>query len=239
MPHAERDIYASAPLRQLVQTQTRAMLPSLQRCTGDHALLIDTCIDGTPPAVPLLGCWVRLCIGATTGYRGDLRASTAEPLPFVDDAFDLLLLRHALEATPHAASLLNESVRVLAPGGMLVITGVHPLSCWSPWMYWRGRNPPHRLHMPLQLGQCLRQAGLDLEPLRRVGSLLPRATRASDSPADSPLGGGYVLLARKRRHSVTPLRHQPLPLRVAANNQLSPGAPRSPALPQSKEQYFQ
>lgn len=239
MHHADHDIYASAPLRQLAQTQTRALLPSLQRCAGDHALLVDACGDDAPPALPLLGCWVRLCIDPATGYHGDLRASTSEPLPFVEDAFDLLLLRHALEAAPDSAALLSESVRVLASGGTLVITGVHPLSCWSPWIYWRGAIVPSRLHLPLRLGQRLRHFGLDLESLRRVGSVLPRVSRVPESPPDSTLGGGYVLVARKQRRSVTPLRSRPLPMHVAPSNQLSPGAPRSPVLSRSKEQYFQ
>ena len=239
MHHADHDIYASAPLRQLVQTQTRALLPSLQRCVGEHALLIDACGEDAPPALPLLGCWIRLCIDAADGYRGDLRASASEPLPFVADAFDLLLLRHALEASPDSAALLSESVRVLASGGTLVITGVHPFSCWSPWLYWRGRDAPRRLQMPVRLAQRLRHFGLDLEFLRRVGSVLPRVSRLPESLPDSALGGGYVLVARKQRRSCTPLRSRPLPLRVATSNQLSPGAPRSPVLSRSKERYFQ
>lgn len=239
MLYADRDIYASAPLRQLVQTQTRAMLPCLQRCTGDHALLVGTCVDDVPPALPLLGCWTRLCTDAGAGYLGDLRASRNEPLPFVDDAFDLLLLRHALDAVHDPSALLTESLRVLAPGGVLVITGVHPLSGWSPWMYWRGRDVLYHLHLPLGLGQRLRHAGLELDPLRRVGNPLPKATHGSSSSLDSVLGGGYILVARKRHRSVTPLRPAPLPLRVASNNQLSPSAPRSAAQSRSKEQGFQ
>lgn len=238
MVNADRDIYASAPMRQLVRTQTRAILPSLQRCAGGHALLVDVCGDEDPPALPLLGCWSRLCIDAGTHYRGDLRARTDEPLPFVDEAFDLLFLRHALDAVPHAVELLSESLRVLAPGGVLVITGVHPLSCWSPWMHWHAGSVPHQLHMPLRLSQHLRRAGLEIEPLRRVGNILPRTRPVSNSNADSALGGGYVLLARKRQWSVTRLRQKPLPLRVANNTQLAPGAPRSAAQSRSQERYF-
>ena len=217
----DRDIYASAPLRQLLDEQARAMAANLQRCFGTHALLVSASELDVPPALPMLGCWIRLCV-QDGRYAGDLRAATDEPLPFIDDAFELVLLRHALEVVALAGDLLAEAVRVLAPGGILAVTGVHPLSGWAPWFRWRARGTHRVLQMPLQLRHRLVRAGLEIERVQRVGHLWPGAT--ANHPVN--LGGGYVLLARKRRRAITPLRIKPAPLRVPSSSQLSPGTRR-------------
>lgn len=218
----DRDIYASAPLRQLLDEQARALAADLQRCSGTHALLVSAWVLDVPPALPMLGCWVRLCV-QDGRYAGDLRAATDEPLPFIDDAFELVLLRHSLEVVAQADDLLAEAVRVLAPGGILVLTGVHPISGWAPWFHWRARGAHRVLQMPLRLRHRLLQAGLEIERVQRVGCTWPGAT--ATRPGGS-LGGGYVLLARKRRRAITPLRLKPIPLRVPASGQLSPGSRR-------------
>lgn len=223
----DNDIYASAPLRQLLDAQTRAMTSDLQRCFGMHALLVGAAAEA-PPVLPLLGCWTRLRVNHGR-YSGDLDAAADESLPFIDNAFDLVLLRHALEAAPAASALLVEAIRVLAPGGAMVVTGVHPLSGWAPWFYWHGRGQRRALQMPFRLMQVLQQAGLEIERTSRVGRMWP-VTAATGSTQPSLCGGGYVLFARKRRHMATPLRIKPSPVRVPANGQLSPGTRRSSAL---------
>jgi SAM-dependent methyltransferase len=228
MHQRDDDIYASAPMCRLLDAQTRALAPELQRCFGTHALLLGASANDAPPALPMLGCWT--CLHIDNGrYGGDLQASADEPLPFVDDAFELILLRHALEVAPHALALLAEAVRVLVPGGLLVLCGVHPISGWSPWFYWHARGKPQELQMPLQLRRNLQLAGLETKRVQRVGSLWPGLVMAGEAPARA-LGGGYVLIARKRRHMVTPLRFKSVPLRVPANGGLSPGTRRSSAM---------
>lgn len=218
------DIYASAPLRRLRDAQTRALAADLQRCAGSHALLVGATFDDVPPALPLLGCWVRLYM-AQGGYRGDVRAALDEPLPFVDDAFELVLMRHVLERTPYTAAVLGEAARILTPGGVLVLSGVHPVSGWSPWVHWRARGEPISLQLPLRLIHHLLQAGMEIERVSRVGRPLPCMT-SHDNPASPLLGGGYVLVARKRRQLITPLRIRPAAVRVPASGCLSPGTQR-------------
>lgn len=227
MPSHDQDIYASLPLRQLLDAQTRVLMPDLQRCSGSHALLIGTPLDA-PPALPMLPCWTRLYL-QDGRYRGDLVAATDQRLPFVDDAFELVLLRHVLEMAPAPSALLGEAVRVLAPGGMLVLTGMHPIGGWSPWFYWRARGQSRRLQMPWRLRHSLREAGLQMQRIQRVGSLLPGRRTSGAAPA-SLVGGGYVLIARKQPRIVTPLRIRPVSVRMIANGQLSPGTRRNAAL---------
>ena len=226
MLHRDHGIYASKPLRQLAEEQTCAMLPDLQRSVGTCALSLGVSADGEPPALPMIGCWVRMWIAAD-GYRGDVCATTGEPLPFLDDAFGVVLLRHALEAVTEPSVLLGEAVRVLAPGGLLVLAGVHPVSGWAPWFHWRARGR-QVLQLPIQLGRRLERGGLEIEWMRRVGRIWP-GNAVSHAGPFNPWGGGYVLVARKRCRKATPLRILPARLRVAGGS-LSPGTRRSAVL---------
>lgn len=201
-------------MRKLLAEEMAALAPALQRCAGAHALLLSATTDA-PPDVPMLGHWTRLSLGDGR-LDGDVRASAREPLPFVDEAFDLILLRHALERAPLPPALLQELVRSLAPGGVLVLTGVHPLSGWIPWWHWRTRGRPLRLHTPWRLGSWLRRAELQVEQVRRVGRAWPSAS-AGRPGGGSFLGGGYLLLARKRRAMVLPVRLRPQAVAARAN----------------------
>jgi len=226
MLHRDHRIYTSAPLRQLADEQTRAMLPDIQRSAGTRALSLGVSADSEVPALPMIGCWVRMWIAAD-GYRGDVCATTDAPLPFLDEAFDAVLLRHALEAVARPSVVLGEALRVLAPGGVLVVTGVHPVSGWAPWFYWRSRDP-QVLRFPGQLGKRLERRGLQIEWIRRVGRPWPSDTALRAGPFNL-CGGGYVLMARKRCRRATPLRILPARLRVASGS-LSPGTRRSAVL---------
>lgn len=218
------DIYASAPLRRLLADEVRGLTPDLQRCRGDHGLLVSAIEQDHLPAVPMLSCWTRLAV-AGVHYGGDVAGRADEPLPFLDDAFELVVLRHALESAAEPAALLNEALRVLAPGGLIAVSGLHPFSLWMPWLAWRTRRQPLRLHMPLQLGEWLRRRDMQVECVRRLGPAWPLAD-GGVSLGDA-LGGGYVLTARKRRGAATPLRLVPRPIRAPADVRLAPGARRN------------
>lgn len=202
----DRDIYASKAMRGLLAEETAAFATDLQRCTATHALQISAARRDPPPALPTRGAWVRLELSAAA-YSGDVRAPADEPLPFVSDAFGLVVLRHALEVAPFAQDLLAEAARVLAPGGMLALTGVHPASGWLPWLLWRSRHQDLALSSPLQLKYWLHGAELDVERSQRVGAIWPASVTMQHR--GNPLGGGYLVVARKRRSVVMPVRLRP------------------------------
>lgn len=233
MHHGGNDIYVSAPLRRLQDAQMRVLTPELQRCCGTHALLLGAAESDTPPALPMLGSWVRLYLDQG-GYRGDLMAATDERLPFSDDVFDLVLLRHALEVSPAAAALLVEAIRVLAPGGVLALAGVHPLSGWMPWWCLHAKGRSLRLQLPWQLQRTLQREGLEIELAQRVGRSWP-GLRSLDNRAVNIFGGGYVLIARKRRRLAMPRRIKPANMTVSASSQLSPGTRRSSAMQTTRD----
>lgn len=225
MAQRDPDIFASKPMRGLLAAEAQALVSELQRCAGSCALQVSAVAGGRPPATPMLDHWVHLHLGGDR-CTGDLHARADEPLPFLDDAFGLVLLSHALEVAPQPRFLLCEAARVLAPGGMLALTGVHPASGWLPWLLWRGRHGVS-VESPLRVGRWLRGAELDIERVQRVGPMWP-------SPAvvphhGGPLGGGYLLIARKRRQAVAPIRLRPRAIAAAPVTGLAPGARRNAA----------
>lgn len=225
MQQHDDDVYSSAPMLRLLDEQLRVLRPGLQRCFGTHGLALDAFRQHVPPALPLLGCWTSLAL-RNQRYAGDLLAAAGESLPFVDDAFELVLVRHALEVAAQPAALLHELIRVLAPGGTLVLTGVHPVGGWSAWVRLRTHGKSPALQMPWLLGHQLERSGMLIEQVQRIGSVWPGSGMARRNPANA-LGGGYVLLARKRRQPLTLVRLRAKPVRVRANAQLSPSVRRN------------
>lgn len=214
------DVYASAPLRRLLADEVRGLMPELQRCRGDHGLLVTAAGYDQPPALPMLSCWTRLWIEGGR-YAGDVVGHGEEPLPFLDDAFELVILRHALETASMPQALLDEAMRVLSPGGLLVLSGLHPISFWTPWLAWRTRRRALRPHLPWQVWEWLRRRDMRVETVRRIGAAWPGSGSSYFAEA---LGGAYVLLARKRRGAAEPIRLVPRTLRAPADARLAPGA---------------
>jgi SAM-dependent methyltransferase len=224
MPQRDKDIYASAHLRHLLAEEAAAMAPYLQRCAGSHALLLSALSHDHPPVLPLLGYWTRMRLIGTR-FQGDVKARADEALPFADDAFGLVLLRHAVEAAPVPQALLQEACRVLAPGGMLAVTGLHPLSAWLPWVYWHRRDGSMpALTSPLVLERWIRAGELDIERVERVGHVWPNAGRRTRGT--HPLGGAYVLIARKQRRVAVLPKLKPALVPAPVNVKLAPGARR-------------
>ena len=222
MPQRAHDIYASAPMRGLLAEETVAYMPDVRRCAGTRALLLSAAADDGPPNPPYLGQWVSLHL-AEGRFGGDVSARADEPMPFVDGALDLILLRHALELAPLS---LDEIVRVLTPGGLLVLTGMNPLSGWTPWWLWRTRGSTTRARSPIQLAARLRRVDVQVERVQRVGTWLPLAS-AVPARGHAWLGGGYVLVARKRGPASTLTRLRPKPVAAPVRAGLAPGARRS------------
>jgi SAM-dependent methyltransferase len=226
MSQRDLDIYSSAPLRNLLAEETAALMPGLQRCSGTHGLLVSVTPEDAPPVLPLLGNWTRLNLEGDR-YAGDLSARNDEPLPFVDDAFDLVLMRHALEVSGTPLDMLEEASRVLVPGGVLAVTGLHPFSAWLPWMMWRTRGRTPAMHSPILLERWVRRIELDIERVERVGRLWPSSRTGLDST--HVFGGGYLMLARKRRRMAMPIRLKPKTVPATVNVGLAPGARRNAA----------
>lgn len=165
---------------------------------GVHGLVLSvdsrTVSDG-----PRMGCLTRLVLDGEI-WHGDVRSRVDESLPFIDEAFRVVVIEHVLEWTVHAAALLDEAARVLAGDGALVVCGFHPFSPWLPWLLCR-RAPRPMLTPPGWIRQRLAMQGVDILQVQRCGSVLP----VSGGSTMTSQGGGFVLVARKQRASIMPL----------------------------------
>lgn len=210
---------APSPIQRLLDAEVSTLAPELAGLAGTHGLQLTAAVLDLPPT-PMLGCWTRLRLRGGE-FTGDLRVRADEALPFLDDSFCAVLLNHVLEHTANSTALLDEAARMLIPGGLLALTGFHPLSAWTPWLLCQGVRRP-ALAGPAWLRRRLATHGVQTYAVRRFGPAFPGVAAA---PGQALLGGGFLLLARKRRAAVTPLRVRPQGARVPVRT-FAPGARR-------------
>ena len=193
----------------------------------EAALVAETVEDCFGWEMLQLGAWGEgrvLLRGARTRSQA-IAAPTARPgvdvvtrltqLPIASDSVDTVLLPHTLEFESDPYAVLREADRVLAGDGKLVILSFTP---WSPWglraATTRVGFPPglRRLISERRLRDWLRLLGYEVGETHRYLHELPWG---DPQPAGGRLrrpwwyplpGGAFVLKARKRLHSLTPLR---------------------------------
>ncbi len=99
------------------------------------ALLDNPVFMGRIVAVDLSHKMLEQAASKLKGYqRVDLLWCSVDELPFDDGAFDVVTCLEAIEFTPSPEKTLREFVRVLRPGGTLLIT--NRLSKWMPGRLW-------------------------------------------------------------------------------------------------------
>lgn len=150
----------------------------------------------------------------------------AEPLalPFAPQSLDLLVLPHALEASPDPHAVLREAERVLVPEGRVVIIGFNPLSAWGVHVLraqlcarWGGdgrSNLPSGLQLvgAPRVRDWLRLLNFEVESAR-FGGYVPAVSSSAwlerwrwlDTVGERwwPVFGGiYLLVAVKRVHGM-------------------------------------
>lgn len=141
-------------------------------------------------------------------------------LPFRSDSVDVAVLLHTLEQATHPHEVLREVERVLISEGYVVITGINPISLWGLWLSWKklfgkisGRGhliSLRRLRDWLKLLNFQVTGGrlfyyrppiFNYRILRKLEFLERWGKRCWPF-----LGGGYTLVAVKRRVPMTPLK---------------------------------
>ena len=202
------------------QSKTGAYLQKQERAALDQAL---PTIFGY--YLVQAGCWwslggvlesspirTRVVVGAA-GTPSATVVGDPLYLPFQSDAVDAVLLPHTLERVSEPEQVLREAERVLRGEGHLIVLGFHPWSAWGMRRYlgpapvWSGRF----LRLA-RLSEWLTVLGFETVSVRHLlfrppwqqRSLLVRSAFL-DRLAWRLLAGAYVIVARKRVFSMTPL----------------------------------
>ncbi len=205
-------------LAELEQTRMDAILPDL---FGYHLLQV-----GHLGRIDLLGQSRILHrsivdiddFGLTSAYpqfRG-----TASALPVESDAVDVVLLPHVLEFDRQPHEALRESFRVLVPEGHLLITGFNPRSLMGMMRFARrGRGvAPWRGHFlgvsrlkdwlallgfdVMQVSPCfIHSSSKNQRWLERLDAFWRFGNRTA-----GVFSGAYVVVARKRVTTLTPIK---------------------------------
>jgi SAM-dependent methyltransferase len=205
--------------RALLEQERGAVGQALECVFGVQCLQVGAW--GTPSSfLDLARTQRRALVSGRADVPAGIRAHPSQ-LPVQSDSIDALLLPHTLEFEARPHEVLREAQRVLRPEGCLLILGFEPLGAWAlRSRVTRGGFPPGiaRQLSAGRLTDWLKLLGLDVDPAARFLFTLPfaraqsgRMRRWSDGAArvlGSRLSGGYVLVAKKRVHAMTPIRLQ-------------------------------
>ncbi len=232
------NIYRTAPTELLLARELAALDPLLAGIYGRHGLYIrPQSMPDVPEPAHLLGNLITLHIDTPDRLAGELNCAPSQ-LPFASDSFKLIVIQHAAENIAEPALFSAELARVLAPEGVALILGFNPYSAWRPWLALQQRRlPGSMLHLqsPHLWETQLAEHDIDVMQLRYLGAFFPRASAVAQAPDDSAralrwlsgLRGAYLLLARKRRSTLTPLRLRKTSRERAPAPHLVPGARRA------------
>lgn len=230
-------LYASAPMQALFAHEQAALAPILSGVYGNHGLFLRP-HPAAPVALPahLLGTLTGLALTSAGQFSGAVCCSPPE-LPFTSKSFQLLIVQHVLERVDGCDQFSAELARVLAPEGVALILGFNPFGSWRPWLAWRSRRDGVSLqfHSARVWQQRLAREQIDTLQVRYPGWLGVRSLADGiDAPIGSNawlarFGSSWLLLARKRRSTLTPLRLRAVKRELAINPHLAPGARRDHA----------
>jgi 2-polyprenyl-3-methyl-5-hydroxy-6-metoxy-1,4-benzoquinol methylase len=121
----------------------------------------------------------------------DVRTGTLEQIAFPNCSFDVVIMMHVLEHVPDPLATLAEVMRILKPGGMLIVAVPNCASLsarlfgerWSGWDL-----PRHLTHFtPNSLQQMLDKVGLRVESMhdQRNPNIIFRSLRISRDESTS------------------------------------------------------
>ncbi len=151
---------------------------------------------------------------------GSALASRFDKLPVISDGVDLVYLAHCLEFIKNPHEVLRETFRILLPEGHLIISGFNPWSLWGigRWLGgWTKRAPWHGSFISAaRMKDWLSLLGFDVmqtspyffrPPINHTKFQQKTFWLEKVGRFCWPFGhGGYVILARKRVITLTPIR---------------------------------
>lgn len=104
-------------------------------------------------------------VAQTVLPNGRFQVAEATSLPFADHQFDLVICAHVLEHLPDPAEGLKEMVRVVKPGGTIVLV----ITCRGMWGWWIRHKWGTQLVGRRQLQEWIQQQGFQSADILPVG----------------------------------------------------------------------
>jgi SAM-dependent methyltransferase len=144
--------------------------------------------------------------------------SRTDSLAIASDSVEAVVLPHTLEYEPEPHEILREVGRILSGEGHLVVFGFRPTSIWGlRHLFARDGFPPglERMISEGRLRDWLKLLGFEIVDARRYLFTLPWGSTAPSSQSFLEragaqlwplLAGGYLIKARKRVYTLTPIR---------------------------------
>ncbi len=216
--------YTSDNGRYLLDATRSAIQPQLDTSFGYHllqlGLLTDEPLGQGSPIHHRIHCGVS---GAQERADFVNVVSECDEIPVASDSIDTVIAHHCLEFSAQPHRVLREIQRVLTPQGQLLLIGFNPYSLHGVGArvrglfghrLWAQQQPisSHRLQDWLHLLGCEVRESISLYSAPPIGSgRIRQWLTACDqwlSDYNSPLGGLYILHARKQVAALHP------PLRV-------------------------
>lgn len=195
--------------QRLLQEEQRQAIPPLTACYGQTGLYIRASAAIAPTLSGNMLQSVHVLHRGVDGLEGEF-ACRDDALPLLRESVDLVFLLHALEGSPDPVRLLDEIERVLTPEGNLMLVMLNPHSLWRA--RWLGSGL--RSAGVGRTRALLRAAGFEVARYHGLGPVLPWLPARPWLPLPSvgardPFAiwrAGYLLAARKRRRTLTPVR---------------------------------
>ncbi|MHB0775333.1 methyltransferase domain-containing protein [Halomonas sp. WWR20] len=209
-----RRFWASAAGQALWQAERACLGPVCEALFGQHSLQL-----GMAPRLTDM-CPIRhaLAWAPTRDLAEDSSSLVCMPdsLPLPDDSLDLVVIHHLLETVPEAHHVIREATRVIHDDGRLVILGWHPFGIEGLSRMWpaRRRQNPWRgqWRSSARLRDWLTFVDFEIERVDYCGFRMPGgATRNQHLETlgrryNLPLGGTYLIVARRKTIRVQPIR---------------------------------
>lgn len=228
--------YRHTAIRHYFEQELAALAPVLGGIYGTAGLFLRA-HAAAPWSLPphLLGAMYDLALDDAQTLHGGVSCAPGE-LPLATESCKLIVVQHLFERLADPLPCAGEIARVLAPEGVLLVLGFNPLTLWRPWLAAAARhaNLPLRLRSAPRSAAAFAGQGIDVLQTRYIGTLSPWSAKESTvvsaargwHAALGRFGGSWLLLARKRRSALTPLRLRRDARELARSPRLAPGAHR-------------
>jgi SAM-dependent methyltransferase len=205
--------------RAVLQAESELMSEALDDVFGWELLQLGT---WGPRGTLLSGCRTRrhAVISASRASTADADiAARLSQLPISSASIDAVVLPHTLEFETDPYAVVREADRVLAGEGQLIVMGFRPFSLWGFRSRAISRGYPPGLKRMLgarRIADWLELLGYDLSLTRNYLFAPPWGGRTPKANEPSRLlrrgwikpwpAGAYLIKARKRVYTLTPIR---------------------------------